>query len=91
MIIEYLERSKYLESNKAIYLKKILEHFQFIMFMLYQVCVRDYLKQRLTTNIIGEIQQNETQKSEETASISWKTLNDLSKSLMFKKKYSQIV
>lgn len=91
MIGEYLERSKYLEANKSIYLLKILEHFEFILSMLYQLCLRESIKRRITTDILAELMENEKQKNEEVSAISLKKLNELAQINMAKREYAQVL
>ena len=51
MILEYLERAKYLETDKSIYINKIIDHFEFILFILYQVAIRDHIKAQIDSDI----------------------------------------
>jgi hypothetical protein len=64
MIGEYLERSKYLGSDKLIYITKIADHFEFILFVMYQLCVTDRLKEKLNTDIRSKIGVLESEKGE---------------------------
>lgn len=86
MIAEYLERAKYLEADKSIYINKIIEHFEFIMFILYQVAVRDSVKELINDNVALKLQ--ELSRNDEP---NLKQINELARAVVSRRKYFPVL